>query len=95
MVDVKELLAELHIDDTAEEEATMTDLLGQATAVVNHAIADVDNPNLPKDSLYISAIKSLATQLYYDRTLASGESQGVNALISAVEHKYSGDTDGT
>lgn len=90
MVDAKELLDELHIDDTPEEKATMTNLIATATAVVNHAISDIDNPALLTDPLYTSAIKALATQSYYDRTLSAGESPGVNALISALEHKYGG-----
>lgn len=87
-IDAKDLMNELHIDETPEEEATLTNLITTATAVVNHAISDLDNPALTTDPLYISAIKALATQSYYDRTLSAGESQGVNALISALEHKY-------
>ena len=94
LIKPKELMDELHIDDSPEEETTISNLIVTAKAVVDEAIEDLDNEDLQKDPLYISAIKSFATQLYYDRTLSAGKSPAVKLLIAHLQFKY-GDNHGT
>lgn len=90
LFDPKQLLEELHIDDTPEEEATIRNLISMAKAIVDEAIQDINNSELTKDELYLSAIKTLATQLYYDRTLSEGKAPAVQLLIAHLQIKYSG-----
>lgn len=90
LIKATKLMDELHIDATPEEATTIGNLITTAQAVVDEAIDDLDNVNLHKDPLYISAVKALATQLYYDRTLAAGKSPAVKLLISHLQIKYGG-----
>lgn len=94
LIKPKELMDELHIDYSPEEETTIGNLIATAKAVVDEAIEDLDNEDLQKDPLYISAIKSFATQLYYDRTLSAGKAPAVKLLIAHLQFKY-GDNHGT
>lgn len=95
LIDSKQLLDELHIDDTPEEEATICNLINMAKAIVDEAIQDIDNSKLVQDQLYLSAIKTLATQLYYDRTLSEGKAPAVQLLIAHLQVKYGGNNHGS
>ncbi|MCO6528983.1 head-tail connector protein [Lactobacillus sp.] len=94
LIDPKQLLEELHIDDTSEEETTIRNLVSMAKAIVDEAIQDINNSELAQDELYISAIKTLATQLYYDRTLSEGKAPAVQLLIAHLQFKYGGSNHG-
>lgn len=94
LIDPKQLLEELHIDDTPEEETTIRNLVSMAKAIVDEAIQDINNSELAQDELYISAIKTLATQLYYDRTLSEGKAPAVQLLIAHLQFKYGGSNHG-
>lgn len=95
LIDPKQLLEELHIDDTSEEETTIRNLVSMAKAIVDEAIQDINNSELAQDELYISAIKTLATQLYYDRTLSEGKAPAVQLLIAHLQFKYGGSNHGS
>lgn len=95
LIDSKQLLDELHIDDTPEEEATICNLINMAKAIVDEAIQDIDNSKLVQDQLYLSAIKTLVTQLYYDRTLSEGKAPAVQLLIAHLQVKYGGNNHGS
>lgn len=90
LIKATKLMDELHIDYSPEEETTIDNLITTAKALVDEAIDDMDNVNLPEDPLYISAIKALATQMYYDRTLSAGKAPAVKLLISHLQIKYGG-----
>lgn len=94
LIDPKQLLEELHIDDTSEEETTIRNLVSMAKAIVDEAIQDINNSELAQDKLYISAIKTLTTQLYYDRTLSEGKAPAVQLLIAHLQFKYGGSNHG-
>lgn len=94
LIDPKKLLEELHIDDTSEEETTIRNLVSMAKAIVDEAIQDINNSELAQDKLYISAIKTLTTQLYYDRTLSEGKAPAVQLLIAHLQFKYGGSNHG-
>lgn len=94
LIDPKQLLEELHIDDTSEEETTIRNLVSMAKAIVDEAIQDINNSELAQDELYISAIKTLTTQLYYDRTLSEGKAPAVQLLIAHLQFKYGGSNHG-
>ena len=94
LIEPKQLLAELHIDDTPEEEITISNLVSMAKAIVDEAIQDIKNSELAQDKLYLSAIKSLATKLYLDRTLSEGKAPAVQLLIAHLQFKYGGSNHG-
>lgn len=94
LIDPKQLLEELHIDDTPEEEATICNLISMAKAIVDEAIQDTNNSKMAQDELYLSAIKTLTTQLYYDRTLSEGKAPAVQLLIAHLQFKYGGSNHG-
>jgi hypothetical protein len=84
---VNELMTELHVDITDEETATITSLIDDATDMVNGSLGIVDNSKLVNESLYKRAIKTLTTQLYYDRTLSTGLSHGLILMLIQLEVK--------
>lgn len=84
---VNELMDELHIDATKEETATITALIDDAQIMVDSAIgikSDTVNP-LGGTPLYSRAVKTLATQMYYDRSLENGMSKGLIMMLEYLE----------
>lgn len=88
MLDANELAQELNLD---EDTTTLTALLTHAQAVVDHAVGGTPSTD---DLLYKRAVYTVATQLYYDRTLTGGLSVGVKMMIEVLQAKYGGDDDG-
>ncbi|MFT9040173.1 hypothetical protein [Schleiferilactobacillus harbinensis] len=85
-----DLMAELNLDQS--ELSTIQSLVTTAQAVVSRS-ADIQSG----DSLFIPAIKTLATAQYYDRTLSNGMPNGLLMMLThlqAVPSTDSGDNSG-
>jgi hypothetical protein len=73
------LLSELNLDDA--ELATLQAQVTTAINLVNHSASNVD----PKSQTAIDAVKTLATQLYYDRSLENGLSRGAMMMLTHLQ----------
>lgn len=87
-----DLLSELNLDSS--ELSTIRSLVSTAQEVVNRS-ADIQS----SDSLTIPAIKTLATTMYYDRTLSNGLPNGLLMMLTHLQastpvNQQSGDNDG-
>lgn len=86
---------ELHIDQSPTELTTVTNLINEATEIVNHSVSSTET-QYQALSIYDLAIKTLATQLYYDRELSKGMSAGLLMMLDQLQGMVSGsDPDGT
>lgn len=87
-----DLLSELNLDQS--ELATIQSLVMTAKDVVNRS-ADISSD----DSLFIPAIKTLATSFYYDRTLSNGLPNGLLMMLTHLQANppasQSGDNSGS
>lgn len=92
------LLAELNLDDVDETRATIDSLMKQARAVLVSAInSNVNLKVYMNDDLFLGALDALTTQLFYDRTLESNFSLGVQMMLVQLQAKYlseGGDSNG-
>ncbi|WP_063515650.1 hypothetical protein [Schleiferilactobacillus harbinensis] len=86
-----DLLAELNLDPA--ELSTVRTLVTTAKEVVSRS-ADIQSG----DSLFIPAIKTLATAQYYDRTLSNGLPNGLLMMLTHLQanpqSSQSGDSNG-
>lgn len=73
-----DLLSELNLDSS--ELGTIQSLVTTAKEVVSRS-ADLSN----NDPLTIPAIKTLATQMYYDRSLDTGMSKGLLMMLTHLQ----------
>ncbi len=86
---------ELHIDQSPTELTTVTNLINEATEIVNHSV-NSSKTHYRTSPIYDLAIKTLATQLYYDRELSRGMSAGLLMMLDQLQGMISGsDTVGT
>uniref|UniRef100_UPI00403F2342 head-tail connector protein n=1 Tax=Lentilactobacillus hilgardii TaxID=1588 RepID=UPI00403F2342 len=94
-VNPTELMDELHIDQNPIELTTITNLINEATEIVNHSVNSSET-QYQTSPIYDLAIKTLATQLYYDRGLSKGMSAGLLMMLDHLQGMISGsDTVGT
>lgn len=94
-VNPTELMDELHIDQSPTELTTVTNLINEATEIVNHSVSSSET-HYRTSPIYDLAIKTLATQLYYDRELSMGMSAGLLMMLDQLQGMVSGsDPDGT
>ena len=73
-----DLLAELNLDQN--ELSTIQSLVTTAKEVVNRS-ADASSD----DALTVPAIKTLATAMYYDRTLSNGMPNGLIMMLTHLQ----------
>lgn len=90
-IDSAKLMDDLNLDDTPENTALITDLIGDASDLIRSSVDyNVDESEYLKLPMYSRAVKTLVTQLYYDRELSEGMSKGlqmmINHLIGRVDH---------
>lgn len=76
---VSDLLGELNLDEA--EQATITALVTSATEIVKRSVANLN----PADPIAIAAVKTLATQMYYDRSLDTGMSKGLLMMLTHLQ----------
>ncbi|WP_249662860.1 head-tail connector protein [Lentilactobacillus buchneri] len=95
-VNPTELMDELHIDQSPTELTTVTNLINEATEIVNHSVNSSSKTHYQTSPIYDLAIKTLTTQLYYDRELSKGMSVGLLMMLDQLQGMISGsDPDGT
>jgi hypothetical protein len=85
-IDTEKLMDDLNLDDTPENKAIITDLILDASDLirssVNYKVPETEYFKFP---IYIRAVKTLATQLYYDRELSEGMSKGLQMMINHLK----------
>lgn len=90
-VDVQELMSELNIDDSPDEQATLSSLIVDATDLVkssvNYSLADDEYAKYP---IFNRAVKATATALYYDRALENGLPAGVKIMLTHLQARLGG-----
>ncbi|GAK30215.1 hypothetical protein WOSG25_020100 [Weissella oryzae SG25] len=98
LLNAKMLLDELHVDESPEELATIKSLINDASVIIRGSIRD----NLSEEdvlktagNLFNRLISALATQMYYDRTLSTGYSAGVQIMLNQLRAKVLGGQDET
>lgn len=74
---------ELNLDSSEETDTLLTDLLVQSEAFVQDSLEDtnVDEFSDNDKAMYIRAVYTLATQLYYDRSLENSISKGLQMML--------------
>lgn len=86
----RSLLSELNLDDN--NLPVITSKVQEAWALIKDSIDNnADDEELAKDDVFILAVKSLATQLFYDRTLSGGTSIGIQMMINHLVGKVGKD----
>ncbi|MCK8606162.1 head-tail connector protein [Leuconostoc citreum] len=94
-IDAQALADSLHIDADSTELATLNDLIVTATELVKDSVAYSQLDNFTPDQLsavplFESAVKALATALYYDRTLSNGMPKAVDIMIVHLQGRLWG-----
>lgn len=81
----------LHIDQTEEELATLTGLITTATDLVKSSVNyELDDASYEKFPLFDACVSSLATALYYDRTLENGMPKSTKIMIIHLQARLGG-----
>lgn len=83
-----QLLQELNLDDTEENQSTLNALVEDSLSFVKDSIDSTANTeDMLQDGMLVRAVKTLATQMFYDRTLATGTSIGLRMMLSHLKGK--------
>lgn len=82
MVEAEMMMQELNLDQTPENKTVIMALLDEADAMIRTSV----DSKAPKeaffaDPIYQRCLKSLVTQLWYDRTLENGMPKGIQMMI--------------
>ena len=90
-VTASQLMASLNIDESESESSTVDTLINQASDLVKSSV----NYNLTDDEyakypLFDAAVSSLATALYYDRSLNGGMPHAVTIMITHLQARLGG-----
>ncbi|WP_206611271.1 head-tail connector protein [Lacticaseibacillus hulanensis] len=88
------MLDELNLDD--DQEAIVTDLIAMAEVTIQRSVnRHVELSKLYTDPIFSRAVKTLVTQLYFDRSLEAGLSKGVLMMINQLKGTdFGGETSG-
>jgi len=93
MLNVDKVLAELNLDGTDEEVTLITDLLAQAEAIVSNSVNhNVALAEFESNAIFQRVVITLATDLYYHRTLPDGLSLGTQMMINHLKGVFGGGT---
>lgn len=86
MVTAEQIMDELHIDVSDEETATITALIAQAQDIIRSSV-DYNQPlaSYQQYPMFDRAVTTLVTQLYYDRELSEGMSNGLKMMINHLK----------
>jgi len=91
MVDAKELMISLHIDQDPEEVETINGLIETSIDIVKSSVNyQLDDSEYAKYPMFDSAVKALTTALYYDRTLDNGIPKAVKMMIIHLQGRLGG-----
>lgn len=92
MVDAESMIQELSLDETPEIKQIITDLLVEADAMIRDSVdRNAKKSEFERDPIYQRALKSLTTQLWYDRALADGMPKGIQMMITHLQSEVGQD----
>lgn len=92
MVDAETMLQELNLDETEDNKRIITALLDEADAMIRNSVdRKASKADFEKDPIYTRCLKSLVTQLWYDRTLQDGMPVGIQMMIVHLQSEVSED----
>lgn len=90
-IKAEDLANELNLDLDENTTKTLTNLIDQAAEIVKSSVnSKVKIEDFESDQIYIRAVFTLATQLYYDRILSEGMSIGLRMMINHLVAEYAG-----
>lgn len=79
MLDPKAILSELNLEES--ELPTITTLTKQAEAIVVDSLDSKNTTAWENNEIFVRAVISLTTALYYDRLLSNGVPAGVKMML--------------
>lgn len=80
------LLTELNLDASDESKTLISNLIKDANDLTLSAIDTTSNfDDFSSNQTYLRAVKTLATQLFYDRTLENGTAQGYRMMVAKLQ----------
>lgn len=90
IVSTDEMLNYLNLDNTPENNEVLGGLVDDAEAYINSTFnsTNLSASKLGKDRVYVSAVKALASFMYYDRTLSQGVPVGIQQRITLLKGRY-------
>lgn len=88
-ISTQDMLDELNLDSTEENNALMSGLLKDSALIIIHAVNNnLSASDVNGDKIFNRAVKALTTQLYFDRTLSQGMSIGIQLMIDHLKGEY-------
>ena len=88
-ISTQDMLDELNLDSTEENNKLMSGLIQDSALIIIHAVNDnLSASKVNSDKIFNRAVKALATQLYFDRTLNQGMSLGIQLMIDHLKGEY-------
>lgn len=92
MLDSDQLMDELNLDDTPENTDLLRNLLAQSEAFIKDSVdPKTDLIKYEQDPMFERAAYTLATQLFYDRTMSSGTSLGLQMMLNHLSGEVGAD----
>lgn len=90
VISTDEMLSYLNLDNTAENNEVVAGLVEDAEAYINGTFnsMNLSASDLSKDHVYTSAVKALASFMFYDRTLSQGIPLGIQQRITQLKGRY-------
>ena len=83
---VEDLLNELNLDETDENKQTVQSIMEQSEQIIMNSISqDVSQDVFEQNNIFTRAVITLATDLYYNRTLPDGLSLGLQMMINTLK----------
>lgn len=85
-MDPTTVLAELNLDDNDDNRKTITSLIAEAQDIIRHSVDSTKTAeDYANNLIFQRAVKTLVTDLYYDRTLSNGMSLGLKMMINHLK----------
>lgn len=90
VISTDEMLSYLNLDNTPENNEVVGGLVEDAEAYIDSTFnsENLSASELAKDRVYVSAVKALATSLFYDRSLSQGVPAGVQMMITHLKGRH-------
>ena len=90
IVSTDEMLTYLNLDNTEENNEVVSGLVEDAESYINSTFnsKNLSASELSKDRVYTSAVKALASFMFYDRTLSQGVPLGIQQRITLLKGRY-------
>lgn len=85
-MEVKTMIDELNLDESEETTQLVANLIEQAGAIIRSSVDNSKPVELyEQEPIYERAVATLVTQLYYDRSLDAGLSNGLQMMINHLK----------